>query len=176
MELATVAVVRAEAPEQLVLFGCVPLHHVAQCHAEGVILKTHQGTDAYIGLREHEQDVFQRMKQIHGKDVNMEEYRMFQVTFSPRGVLHAVTSWVNGMPLLYKKTYKGGRDWGVWHYASDLPLLREDTAQNDPLHIVAFGAEPQSALALTCPVAPTAPSNIPDGGVWQIHGTPDGSE
>ena len=72
---------------------------------------------------------------------------------------------MDGTPLLYKKTYKGGQDWGVWHYASDLSLLLEDPAQNDPLHIVVFGAE---QLALTCPIVPRSPSGIPDGGVWQI--------
>ena len=165
MDLATGAVVRVEVPVQLVLYGCLPLHHVAQCRAQGAILKTLHGTDSYIGLREHQPDVYERMKLLHGKDVKMEEYQMFRVTFSPHGVLHAVTSWVSGTPLLYKKTYRGGQDWGVWHYASDLPLLLEDSAQNDPWHIVVFGAE---QLALTCPIARRAPSDIPDGGVWQI--------
>ena len=39
-------------------------------------------------------------------------------------MLHVTTQMAGGggTPLLFKKTYSDGRDWGVWHFNGDMPV------------------------------------------------------
>ena len=86
---------------------------------------------AYIGLRENVQAgrclnafVRRRLKQA---DVQPEDCMVCAIRFSPLGWLLCTTTMVGSIPMLTKKTYRDGIDWGVWHFNAAMPTeIREE--------------------------------------------------
>ena len=79
-----------------------------------------------IGLRQDPKQAFERYKTIFG-DINPRV--CFEITFTPEAValyMTDITDEANDfMPRLHKKKYtRQNIDWGVWHFAGDLPLRR----------------------------------------------------
>ena len=80
----------------------------------------------YIGLRENVQLAFDRARSVNA-DVQPEECMVCAVRFSPRGWLFCTTTMVGSIPMLSKKSYTDGIDWGVWHFNAAMPTeIREE--------------------------------------------------
>ena len=127
------------ANNEFVLFGCMPKEHAADCLQAGYVTAFGQQTHSYIGLRENAQEAFQRM--VHFvRNPRGQDYHIFRVCLTPRGMLHVTTQMVDvaGTPLLFKKKYKDGRDWGVWHFMGDIPVELKDSSSGDLLVSVTF--------------------------------------
>ena len=89
----------------------------------------------HIGLRERVVDAVDRAIMVEGRDnVSKETHMILRVTFSALGVAHFGTtcqgSSLQFLPALYKKSYHGPTDWGVWHLLCDLPLSLNDVMGN----------------------------------------------
>ena len=127
------------AKNEFVLFGCMPNENVAGCGQAGYVTAAAQYSLSHIGLRENEQEAFQRMVYFV-RMPRKEDYHIFRVCLTPRGMLHVTTQMVDGAgtPLLFNKNYKDGRDWGVWHFNGDIPLELRDSSSGDPLVSVTF--------------------------------------
>ena len=61
--------------------------------------------------------------------------------FSAAAWVQATVAWNSeaGLPMLYKKTYKGTTNWGAWHYTGPLPLKHADVFGAALIRVV-FGA------------------------------------
>ena len=83
---------------------------------------------------------------------------MFRAAFSAAAWMQATVDWNSeaGLPTLYKKTYKGGTNWGVWHFTGRLPLKYVDPATGAPLLSVVFGPMPRASAVLSGVCAPRA--------------------
>ena len=126
------------AKNEFVLFGCMPKEHAADCLQAGYVTAFGQQTHSYIGLRENAQEAFQRMLHFELRP-RKEDCSIFRVCLTPRGMLHVTTQMAGGgTPLLFKKTYSDGRDWGVWHFNGDMPVELRDSSSRDLLLSVTF--------------------------------------
>ena len=88
------------------------------------------GPDAgHIGLRETPADALDRAGLFH-EIVCKESHCLLRVEFTPQGIAHFVSrcqgSDHNHQSTLFKKTYKGSTDWGVWHFLDNLPFTAVD--------------------------------------------------
>jgi hypothetical protein len=89
----------------------------------------------HIGLREREDYAVDRAIKVEGRDnVNKDTHMILRVTFSALGVAHFgryyQDSSLQFRQKLYKKSYYGNIDWGVWHLLGDLPLSLNDEQGN----------------------------------------------
>ena len=89
----------------------------------------------HIGLRKRVVDALDRAIQVEGSDnVSKETHMILRVTFSALGVAHFgryyQDSSLQWRQKLYKKSYYGNIDWGVWHLLGDLPLSLNDEQGN----------------------------------------------
>ena len=89
----------------------------------------------HIGLREREDYAVDRAIMVEGRDnVNKDTHMILRVTFSALGVAHFgryyQDSSLQFRQKLYKKSYYGNIDWGVWHFFEDLPLSMIDEQGN----------------------------------------------
>ena len=91
----------------------------------------------YIGLRESVQLAFDRARIVKA-DVQPEECVVCAVKFSPLGWLHCTTTMVGSIPMLHKKLYNDGLDWGVWHFNAALPSEISEKNTNEMLVSVTF--------------------------------------
>ena len=92
---------------------------------------------AYIGLRENVQLAFDRARLVNA-DVQPEECMVCAVRFSPLGWLFCTTTMVGSIPMLSKKSYTDGIDWGVWHFNAALPTEIREANTNELLVSVTF--------------------------------------
>ena len=67
----------------------------------------------------------QRTRLFHDR-VCRDTHCLLRVRFTPLGVAHYAVRCQGQeykfCPTLFKKTYRGDTDWGVWHFLEDLPL------------------------------------------------------
>ena len=131
----------AAAPASLVLYTMVS----KACVEESVelnMLKMNmqcgecEAEDAWhIGLRQRMEDAVDRAIKVEGR-ASKESHLILRVEFSALGFAHFGTtcqgSSLQFLPALYKKSYQGATDWGVWHLLCDLPLSLSD-AMGNPL-------------------------------------------
>ena len=97
--------------------------------------KADRAITQYIGLREREDYAVDRAIMVEGRDhVNKDTHMILRVTFSALGVAHFgryyQDSSLQFRQKLYKKSYYGNIDWGVWHFVEDLPLSMIDEQGN----------------------------------------------
>jgi hypothetical protein len=97
--------------------------------------KADRAITQYIGLREREDYAVDRAIMVEGRDhVNKDTHMILRVTFSALGVAHFgryyQDSSLQFRQKLYKKSYYGNIDWGVWHLLGDLPLSLNDEQGN----------------------------------------------
>ena len=97
--------------------------------------KADRAITQYIGLREREDYAVDRAIMVEGRDnVNKDTHMILRVTFSALGVAHFgryyQDSSLQWRQKLYKKSYYGNIDWGVWHLLGDLPLSLNDEQGN----------------------------------------------
>ena len=131
----------AAAPRSLVLYTMVS----KACVEESVelnMLKMNmqcgecEAEDAWhIGLRQRMEDAVDRAIKVEGR-ASKESHLILRVEFSALGFAHFGTTCQGAslqfLPALYKKSYQGATDWGVWHLLCDLPLSLSD-AMGNPL-------------------------------------------
>jgi hypothetical protein len=121
----------ADAPRSLVLYTMVS----KACVQESVELNMlKKAEDAWhIGLRERMEDAVDRAIKVEGR-ASKESHMILRVEFSALGFAHFGTtcqgSSLQFLPALYKKSYQGATDWGVWHLLCDLPLSLNDVMGN----------------------------------------------
>ena len=129
----------AAAPASLVLYTMVS----KACVEESVelnMLKMNmqcgecEAEDAWhIGLRQRMEDAVDRAIKVEGR-ASKESHLILRVEFSALGFAHFGTtcqgSSLQFLPALYKKSYHGPTDWGVWHLLCDLPLSLNDVMGN----------------------------------------------
>ena len=89
----------------------------------------------HIGFRTLADDAVERAIQVEGRaNVSKESHMILRVEFSALGFAHFGTtcqgSSLQFLPALYKKSYHGPTDWGVWHLLCDLPLSLNDEQGN----------------------------------------------
>ena len=121
----------------LFLYRCVLKADIRHFDEAGALAAKTQGHDAtYIGLRENPEDALDRTKLYNdrvGKDIHclLEE-------FTPQGIAHFVMQCQGPehqfQSTLFKVTYRGSKDWDVWHFLGDLPLQAVG-GMNNPLII-----------------------------------------
>ena len=121
----------AAAPRSLVLYTMVSKACVEES-AELNMLK--KAEDAWhIGLRERMEDAVDRAIKVEGR-ASKESHLILRVEFSALGFAHFGTTCQGAslqfLPALYKKSYQGATDWGVWHLLCDLPLSLNDVMGN----------------------------------------------
>ena len=87
----------------------------------------------HIGLRQRAEDAVDRAIKVEGR-ASKESHMILRVEFSALGFAHFGTtcqgSSLQFLPALYKKSYHGATDWGVWHLLCDLPLSLNDVMGN----------------------------------------------
>ena len=87
----------------------------------------------HIGLRQRMEDAVDRAIKVEGR-ASKESHLILRVEFSALGFAHFGTtcqgSSLQFLPALYKKSYHGPTDWGVWHLLCDLPLSLNDVMGN----------------------------------------------
>ena len=121
----------AAAPRSLVLYTMVS----KACVEESVELNMlKKAEDAWhIGLRERMEDAVDRAIKVEGR-ASKESHLILRVEFSALGFAHFGTTCQGAslqfLPALYKKSYQGATDWGVWHLLCDLPLSLNDVMGN----------------------------------------------
>ena len=121
----------AAAPRSLVLYTMVS----KACVQESVELNMlKKAEDAWhIGLRERMEDAVDRAIKVEGR-ASKESHLILRVEFSALGFAHFGTTCQGAslqfLPALYKKSYQGATDWGVWHLLCDLPLSLSDVMGN----------------------------------------------
>ena len=129
----------APAPASLVLYTMVS----KACVDESVELNMlkmkmqcgeREAEDAWhIGLRQRAEDAVDRAIKVEGR-ASKESHMILRVEFSALGFAHFGTtcqgSSLQFLPALYKKSYHGATDWGVWHLLCDLPLSLNDVMGN----------------------------------------------
>ena len=131
----------AAAPRSLVLYTMVSKACVDES-AELNKLKMQmqcgecEAEDAWhIGFRTRAADAVDRAIKVEGRArVSKESHMILRVEFSALGFAHFGTtcqgSSLQFLPALYKKSYHGPTDWGVWHLLCDLPLSLKDVMGN----------------------------------------------
>jgi len=119
------------------LYGIIPKSEV-QNVLQTRFLRGEPGR-SYIGLRESIQLAFDRQRMINA-DVQPEECMVCSVLFSTLGWMHCTTKMMGTIPMLHKKMYKDGLDWGAWHFNAAMPIEIHDERTNDLLLSVTFHA------------------------------------
>ena len=112
--------------EGLTLYKAVLQADVPEFERIGFLPLKRTGPDAgHIGLRESPQEALERTRLFHDR-VCRDTHCLLRVRFTPLGVAHYAVRCQGQeykfCPTLFKKTYKGDTDWGVWHFLEDLPL------------------------------------------------------
>ena len=155
----------------MALYGAVLASNAESCVASGWVDAASQpgAKDRYIGLRETYDGAVERAKMCLPKAARADwasHVTMFRASFSAAAWLQATVAWNSEacLPALYKKTYKDGTDWGVWHFTCPLPLDYVDPATGVPLLTVVFGPMPRTSAA-PCGDGPVPPA-LPLSGVW----------
>ena len=163
------------------LYGATKASSVKACLERRCIDAASQpgAVESHIGLRETYRGAVERVTTcLHKKKrANWASHvTMFMAKFSAEAWVQATVAWNSEacLPMLYKKTYKGATNWGVWHYTDPLPLLRADPATGAPLISVVFGAMPSASTVLG-PDGSVLPFPPPSG-VWaprdEFHAPP----
>ena len=85
----------------------------------------------YIGLRLNATAALERYRLHFGNGVPTEQLVALGVNFTERGFVNFATEICDGThhfcPRLHKKIFNDANiDWGVWHFAGDLPLNQPD--------------------------------------------------
>ena len=116
----------APQPQGLVLYKAVALADQAAFAEEGKLPMKISGPDAgHVGLRESPDEALERASRFADR-VTKETHCVLEVEFTKLGIAHftqlrqGAELWYS--PTLFKKTYRGPTDWGVWHFLIDLPL------------------------------------------------------
>ena len=120
------------APAGLRVYRVVALDAIQHMFQDGGLrLQGHGPGQWSIALREKLSDALDRgiytgaTKQTHV---------VLDIQFSPLGVAHYTTLCqgpsYSYQPTLQKMTYRGDKDWKVWHFHGDLPLQAEDEQGN----------------------------------------------
>ena len=121
----------AAAPRSLVLYTMVSKACVQESVELNMLKKAENAW--HIGLRERMEDAVDRAIKVEGR-ASKESHLILRVEFSALGVAHFGTtcqgSSLQFLPALYKKSYHGPTDWGVWHLLCDLPLSLNDVMGN----------------------------------------------
>ena len=131
----------APAPAPLVLFTMVSKDCVDESSDLNKLKMQMQcgeceAEDAWhIGFRTRAADAVDRAIKVEGRArVSKVSHMILRVEFSALGVAHFGTtcqgSSLQFLPALYKKSYQGATDWGVWHLLCDLPLSLNDVMGN----------------------------------------------
>ena len=121
----------AAAPRSLVLYTMVSKACVQESVELNMLKKAENAW--HIGLRERMEDAVDRAIKVEGR-ASKESHLILRVEFSALGFAHFGTtcqgSSLQFLPALYKKSYQGATDWGVWHLLCDLPLSLKDVMGN----------------------------------------------
>ena len=121
----------AAAPRSLVLYTMVSKACVQESVELNMLKKAENAW--HIGLRERMEDAVDRAIKVEGR-ASKESHLILRVEFSALGFAHFGTtcqgSSLQFLPALYKKSYQGATDWGVWHLLCDLPLSLNDVMGN----------------------------------------------
>ena len=121
----------AAAPRSLVLYTMVSKACVQESVELNMLKKAENAW--HIGLRERMEDAVDRAIKVEGR-ASKESHLILRVEFSALGFAHFGTtcqgSSLQFLPALYKKSYHGATDWGVWHLLCDLPLSLNDVMGN----------------------------------------------
>jgi hypothetical protein len=112
------------------LYICMSMQLYVQSIQQGFMAGIYR--TGYVGLRETIQDAFDRVR-LFDKDNLTSDFMICAVTFSATGWMHFTGSFVNGQPVLSKRTYNDGNDWGVWHFQGDMPFFVHDARTHEVL-------------------------------------------
>ena len=118
-----------------ILYGCMLRHNMQMCRQFSSILPDRYGS--YTGLRQTAEEAFERQQKIQKRQLQPTDIILFSVTFTCLGWMHVTTTMRGSVPVLQRKTYSGGIDYGVWHYNDSLPLICKTTS-GDLLFEVVF--------------------------------------
>ena len=93
---------------------------------DGLLLLHGTGADQWwIGLRQHVDDAVQRAQHLE-RGVSRKTHLVLEITFTSLGIAYYCTQCTGAAygfaPILEKKIFKDGTDWGVWHFHGNLPL------------------------------------------------------
>ena len=92
---------------------------------------------SYIGLREDVNQAFDRRRKLQA-DVQAEDCIVCAVRFSPLGWLLCTTTMLGTIPMLTKKLYYDGMEWGVWHLNAAMPTEIREATTDEVLVSVTF--------------------------------------
>ena len=102
------------------------------CVEDGVLPRSEGGRKNLLGLREEYSAALQRAECVEGKaNVSKDTHVLLQLVFKPQAVAHYTLACAgvefNFAPMLIKQVYTGGeqKDWKVWYFHDNLPLLSD---------------------------------------------------
>ncbi len=119
--------------DHLTLWFCMNRDSAEQCLAKGVLPRSEGGYKNLLGLREEYEEALQRAKFVEGKgEVSKATHLLLQLVFTPKAVARYTLACAgvefNFAPMLIKQVYTGGeqKDWKVWYFHADLPLVSHE--------------------------------------------------
>ena len=110
----------------LILYVAVHKEDVDAINRTRLLPRRYVGNRIYVGFREEAAEAVKRASLISGTTASKETHALLKVLISGEALFRlTVTSatedhWFASM--LHKRTYRGDRDWKVWHYCGDFPL------------------------------------------------------
>ena len=128
--------------DHLTLWFCMNRDRAVQCLAKGVLPRSEGGYKNLLGLREESSGALQRAECVEGRaNVSKDTHVLLQLVFTPKAVAHYTLACAgvefNFAPMLIKQVYTGAekKDWKVWYFHADLPLV-SDMIQVEAFEII----------------------------------------
>ncbi len=119
--------------DHLTLWFCMHRDRAQRCLENGVLPRWEGGKKNLLGLREESSEALQRAECVEGKGkVSKATHILLQLVFTPKAVAHYTLACAgvefNFAPMLIKQVYTGGekKDWKVWYFHADLPLVSDE--------------------------------------------------
>ena len=110
----------------LILYVAVHKEDVDTINRTRLLPRRYVGNRIYVGFREEAAEAVKRASLISGTTASKETHKLLKVLISGEALFRLTMTSAGGdyrfAPMLHKRTYRGDRDWKVWHYCRDFPL------------------------------------------------------